>query len=298
MKTPRVTIDHWHTLQAVIDQGSYAQAAEYLHRSQSSVSYAIRKLEEQLGTDILVVKGRKAELTVNGRILLQRSRTLVEDAGNLEQLAADLNNGRETEIRLVVDTAFPFEILIHTLQQFRRDCGHTRILLEQVVLSGADDFLTQGQADLAVSYRVPADMLGDELLQIEFLAVAHPEHVLHQLKQPVTLDHLRDEMQIVIRDSGRKHKQDFGWLGAKQQWSVPDIESSLKLISHGMGYGWLPRHLVCDQLEKGSLEILPLREGQCYNSSLYLIFGSHHYIGPATRQLATLLRQNTKDYLT
>lgn len=33
MKPPRVTLDQWRTLQAVIDHGGYAQAAAHLHRS-------------------------------------------------------------------------------------------------------------------------------------------------------------------------------------------------------------------------------------------------------------------------
>jgi len=296
MKAPRIPIDYWRTLQAVVDQGGYAQAAQYLHRSQSSVSYAIRKLEEQLATDILTIKGRKAELTDSGRILLQRSRSLIEDAGSLEQLAADLNSGREAEIRLVVDTAFPHAILIPTLKQFHRECGMTRILLEQVVLSGAEDLLGRGQADLAISYRVPRDMLGDELVQIVFHAVAHPEHALHQLPTPILLDQLRDEMQIVVRDSGNIQKQDFGWLGAEQQWSVPDIDSAQRIISHGLGYGWLPRHVIGEQLAQGALKELPLREGRQYNASLYLVFGNRHHVGPATQQLAALLRQNTACY--
>ncbi|HCW95511.1 MAG TPA: LysR family transcriptional regulator, partial [Pseudomonas sp.] len=41
MKVPRVTLEQWRTLQAVIDSGGFAQAAEVLHRSQSSVSYTV-----------------------------------------------------------------------------------------------------------------------------------------------------------------------------------------------------------------------------------------------------------------
>ena len=48
MKVPRVTLEQWRTLQAVIDSGGFAQAAEVLHRSQSSVSYTVARMQEQL----------------------------------------------------------------------------------------------------------------------------------------------------------------------------------------------------------------------------------------------------------
>ena len=55
---PRVTLEQWRVLQAVVDEGSYARAAEALARSQSSISYAIQRLQEQLGTQVLRLRGR------------------------------------------------------------------------------------------------------------------------------------------------------------------------------------------------------------------------------------------------
>ena len=291
MKAPRVSLDQWRALQAVVEQGGYAQAATHLHRSQSSVSYAIGRLEEQLGTEVLVINGRKAELTDTGRVLFERASKLIEDAGNLEQLATDLSSGQEAEIRLVVDAAFPFEILMHALRRFADHCPQTRIQLEQMILSGVDERIEAGLADLAISGQLPADMLGDEIITIEFIAVAHPQHPLHQVDGTLTLEDLRDALQIVISDSGIEHKQDRGWLGASQQWSVSSIDSSLQLIRNGMGYGWLPRHMICEELQRDTLKELPLREGKIYTTSLYLVYGNPQHIGPATRQLADILKQ-------
>ena len=44
---PRVTLDQWRALVAVVDAGGYAQAAEALHKSQSAVTYAVQKLESE-----------------------------------------------------------------------------------------------------------------------------------------------------------------------------------------------------------------------------------------------------------
>ena len=66
MKAPRVTLDQWRTLQAVVDHGGFAQAAEALHRSQSSVSYTVARMQDQLGVPLLRIDGRKAVLTEAG----------------------------------------------------------------------------------------------------------------------------------------------------------------------------------------------------------------------------------------
>jgi len=67
MRLPSTTLEQWIVLQTVIEQGSYAQAAITLNRSQSSVSYALNVLQQRLGLPLLQIVGRKAELTEPGR---------------------------------------------------------------------------------------------------------------------------------------------------------------------------------------------------------------------------------------
>ena len=93
MKGPRVTLEQWRTLQAVIDHGGFAQAAEVLHRSQSSVSYTVARMQEQLGVPLLRIEGRKAALTEAGEVLLRRSRQLVTQASQLEEIAHHMEQG-------------------------------------------------------------------------------------------------------------------------------------------------------------------------------------------------------------
>ena len=58
--TPKITLEQWASLVAVVDEGSYAKAADLLNKSQSTVSYAISRVEEQLGGQVLKISGRKA----------------------------------------------------------------------------------------------------------------------------------------------------------------------------------------------------------------------------------------------
>lgn len=286
--SPRVTLEQWRTLQAVVDHGGFAQAAEHLHRSQSSVSYAIAKLQDQLGIKLLYIDGRKARLTEAGLAMLMRARQLTDDAVNLEQMAAQLKQGWEPEIQLVIDAAFPCNILMQVLRQFAQlQCG-TRVQLKEVILSGADEALLQGEADLVIGAHVPSGYLGDILIDIEFVAVAHPSHQLHTLDQPITNDDLRREMQVVIMDSGIQQKRDIGWLGAGHRWTVSSMETAVTAISNGLGFGWLPRHQIEDKLKRGLLKELPLREGKSYRANLYLIHGKTTAIGPATQKLVDI----------
>ena len=174
MKPPRATLDQWRAFQAVMESGGFARAAGELHRTQSSVSYTVRRLQENLGVTLLRTEGRRARLTEAGEVMLRRSRQLLEDAAALESLADSLQQGWEPHLQLVVDAAFPADVLIAALRRFEPLSRGTRVRLQQVVLSGADEALAQGDADVVIGYRVPPGFLGDPLIDIEFTAVAPP----------------------------------------------------------------------------------------------------------------------------
>ncbi|MEO4008850.1 helix-turn-helix domain-containing protein [Chromobacterium piscinae] len=62
----KTTLDQWQVLRTIVEEGGFAQAAEKLHRSQSSVSYAVARLQEQLEVALLRQDGRRMRLTGEG----------------------------------------------------------------------------------------------------------------------------------------------------------------------------------------------------------------------------------------
>lgn len=294
MNPPRTTLEQWRTLQSIIDCGGFAQAAEHLHRSQSAVSYAVSRLQEHLGSELLTLRGRKAELTETGAILLARARELLHEAGELEQLAAQLRSGWESEIELVFDAVFPSALLLETLTRFSRERTPTRVQLREVVLSGAEDALRDGHSDLVISPIVPAGFIGERLIEVEFIAVAHPDHPLHQ-RDTLNYRDLKHHTQLVIRDSGLRQQRDAGWLGAKHRWTVSSMSTSISALTRRLGFGWLPRHAISAELASGLLKPLPLTRGQRRHALLYLILPHGDDCGPATRRLADMLCEAAHD---
>ena len=290
MNSPRVSLDQWNTLQAVIDYGGYAQAAEQLHRIQSSVSYAVNQLQHLLGIKLLEIKGRKAVLTDAGHVLLQRSRQLVSDASAIEQQAKHLTMGWEAEVRLAAEAAYPTQCLMSALKQFEPYTKNTRIRLEEVVLSGAEDALLNGHADLIITAYIPQGFVGEDLIQVEFIAVAHPDHALHQLGRALTTHDLNRETHVILGDSGQKGI-DSGWISDSRRWTTSSPETAHKLISNGLGFGWLPAHGIQQQLKSSELKELPLELGKRHTAPLYLVYADSTQIGPGTKKLAEILKQ-------
>lgn len=292
MKAPRVTLEQWRVLQAVVDKRGFAQAAEALHKSQSSISYTVAKLQEQLGYPLLTIDGRKAKLTERGEVLLRRSRHLIREAIDLEELAHTLGQGWEPEIELVVDEAFPTPALLRALKAFEPQSQGTLVQLKEVVLSGALDTLSQGSPDLVLSGMVPKGYLADPIVEVEMIAVAAPDHALCAEESVISNERLKKELQVVIRDSGQESSIDQGWLGADRRWTVSSVQSAYEVVASGVGFAWLPMADLRDALESGRLKKLELESGGERNFHMYAIFGKGERTGPATRLFVELLQQS------
>jgi len=285
-----ITLEQWRALTTVVDAGGYAQAADVMHKTQSSVSYAVQKLESVLGVKVFNVKGRKAVLTPTGQLLYRRARYLLDEAGALEQAATKLSAGWEAEIRVVVESVFPTFVLLRCLDLLGDESPHTRIEVIESVISGTSEALLQGQADLAIAGSISQGFLGDSLMQIRFVLVAHPDHALHRLGRKITMQDLRLHRQLVVRETGlRRDTPTF--VEATQRWTVSNMATSIEAARSGYGYAWLPEEKLRDQIAAGTLKPLPLREGGELFAQLYLVFADRDHAGPATLRLAEIIRE-------
>jgi DNA-binding transcriptional LysR family regulator len=286
---PRISLEQWRSLLAVVDSGGYAQAATALHKSQSAVTYAVQKMESLLAVKIFEVIGRKAHLTATGQVLYRRAKALLEEAGALETAAGSLAAGWEPELRLAVDIVFPTWLLLDCLRRFAQERPETRIELYETVLSGTEESLLERRVDLAIGATVPAGFAGDRLMPLRFIAAAHPDHPLHRLGRELTLQDLRKFRHLVIRDSASQ-RRGGSWLGAEQIWTVSQKATSIHAATLGLGFAWFAEDTIRSELASGSLAALPLREGGARWADLYLVFADRDYAGPGALRLAEIIR--------
>lgn len=292
-RIPRTTLEQWAVLAAVVDEGGFAAAADTLGRSQSSVSYAIRSLQEQLPVAVLEPQGRRAVLTEQGTLLLRRARAVLEELRSVEALAASLAGGWEAEIRIAVEIIFPPKLLLRALDAFAPLAPSTRVELAETVLSGTTEALLRREVELAIMGLPPPGFIGTPLMPIEFVAVAHPSHPLHALGRPVTKEDLKQHRQLVVRDSGSKRRVDSGWLGSEQRWTVSHLATSIAILKSGLGFAWVPLEHIWAELESGELRQVPLEEGGTRHVQLYLVHADRDASGPATNEFARVLVETT-----
>jgi len=288
-----ISLEQWRALVAVVDSGSYARAAEALSKTQSSVTYAVQKLESLLGVKAFELSGRKARLTPVGELLVRRARALLDEASAIERSARRLSAGWEPEISLAAEIVFPRWLLFESLERFALESPHTRIEVIESVLGGTQEALTQRQVDFAVAGMVPPGFVGDPLLRLRFVLAARGDHALHRLGREPTLQDLRAHRQLVVRESGAQ-RATRPWLEASQRWTVSHIATSLEAVREGYGYAWFAEEMIRADLASGSLKVLPLREGGERYVQLYLVYADRDGAGPGVLRLADIVRETVR----
>ena len=286
-----MTLEQWRCLAAVVEAGGYAQAAGRLHKSQSSVTYAVQRLEALLDVKAFEVQGRKAVLTPTGEMLYRRARLLLDEAAGIERAAHRLSAGWEAEITLSVEVLFPTWLILRCLDLFGQESPSTRVELYETVITGAAEELREGNVDLALTPHVPSGFEGEPLMPIRFVPVARPGHPLHQLGRPLTPRDLRRHRHVVVRDTGVQRDKSSATFNSELRWTVSNMTTSIGAVCRGYGFAWFPEEKIRAELAEGVLKPLPLRGGAERTVQVYMLFPDRDAAGPGVLRLAEIIRE-------
>ncbi|WP_073586127.1 LysR family transcriptional regulator [Vibrio quintilis] len=280
------TIEQWFVLQTVIQAGGFTAAATQLHRSQSSVSYTISKLQEQLGVTLIEISGKKVRLTKTGTALLEDMRPLMEEFATIESKARALHAGAPAKIRLEVDSLYPKPLLFSALAEFQQQYPYTQVELKELLrLTTPDD---ARNCDLAIGLQYNRPLMKSRLLEIELIAVAHPEHPLHQLEKASLTEADINRYTQVYLDNNHERTSEVMEL-PRYRWIVNTIDAAIEAVRSKLCFGWLPKSMIEPQLTQGVLRPLPLDIGLVRSIPLFLIYTDYDRATDAIKTLAQLI---------
>lgn len=279
----KTTLDQWLVFTTVIAEGGFNAAAQKLHRSQSSVSYGISKLQEQLGLKLFTQDGRKMELTKEGERLREEIAPVLRDFQRIETIAQMMATGVESRIRLLVDSIFPRHLLFRAIHQFNQIYPETRVELYDVIrLNPAQ----HTQFDLAICTTVDGTITGDKLLDVALYPVAHPNHPLG-LKRAVTQNDLCNYVSVRFQNSHQPYGGEPPRKG--EYWLVNTLEGAASAVRNQIAYGWLPMSAIEEDVREGTMQILTLQDRMITVVPLYINDNDKGINGPATLSLKKML---------
>lgn len=266
---------------SVVDTGGFTRAGERVHRTQSTVSQQIRRLEEDLGYPLLHRDGKQARPTEQGERLLTYSRRILA----LEQEARESLARPESEgvIRLGIPEDFAAYRLPELLSGFARSRPGLRLDVRCALSSEMRRALERGELDLILCKRETGEKSG---------LASWPErlHWIASRNHPVDFD--RDPVPLVAFEQGclyRKrmiHAVESGGRTWHVAYTSPNLSGIQAAVSVGLGVSILPEMAILpDHRVLGRADGFP----PITNTELALVAAPH--AGPATRYLADTLAE-------
>ncbi|WP_028022574.1 LysR family transcriptional regulator [Enterovibrio calviensis] len=246
-------------LDAIDRKGSFAAAADSLNRAPSSLSYQVQKLEQDLDLVIFDRSGHKASFTDAGKLLLERGRILMNAADEMVADAKSLAHGWELDVTIAFDgllTARPFFPLV---DQMGRE-SNTRVRLQEEILAGAWEALSEDRADILISPKpqsVPLDVKMTELGVSDGYWVASPDHPIHGHARPYDVETRRLYRSISVADTARSAKAvTFNILDEQPRLTVSSMTEKYHAILDGYGIGTMPSWWIEDDIANGRLKVI------------------------------------------
>jgi DNA-binding transcriptional LysR family regulator len=270
----KLSLDALQVLDAIDRRGSFAAAAEELHRVPSAITYSVQQMEEGLDVLLFDRRGHRAKLTEAGRELLGEGRHLLRAAADLECRVKQVARGWESELRIAVDTMVGLDKLFGVVAEFYAENAGTRLRFLHEVLGGTWDALASGRADLAIG------ATGDgppgtgfttrPLGRLELALVAAPFHPATREQAPLSAAAVQAYRAVSIADSSRLlPPRTVGLLSGQDVLTVPTLEAKVAALVAGLGIGSIPRWIAEREAYAGRLRILEAASGVRSGELLY-----------------------------
>jgi DNA-binding transcriptional LysR family regulator len=257
-----VTIDQLRVFRQVAEVGSFSAAARSMHRAQSAITYAVQKLEEQVGAELFDRSGYRPVLSEAGRALLPRATRILDELAAFGAQARGIAGGLEPEVSLVVEALYSTPLLLGVLADFQREYSSVQLRISGETLGGTVQALRDGAADLGVCLdfaQALPDLQATPMGHVDLVPVAAPGHPLARKKGPIPLEATRDHVQLVLTDRSPLTRGKEYTVFATRTWRLADLGARHAMVVAGLGWCSMPLHMVKDDLAARRLVRLDIR---------------------------------------
>ncbi|MFM0336272.1 LysR family transcriptional regulator [Paraburkholderia fungorum] len=257
---------HLAIVQAVDKHGSLTAAAEILCVTQSALSHTMKKLEQQLGTDIWLREGRSLRLTQAGQYLLAVANRVLPQLVLAEERLGQYAQGERGSLRIGMECHPCYQWLLKVVSPYLARWPDVDVDVKQKFQFGGIGALFGYEIDLLVTpdplYK--PGLRFEPVFDYEQVLVVNREHALagaeyvkpDQLTQevlityPVETDRLDIYNQFLMPAgvTPRRHKV------------IETTDIMLQMVASGRGVAALPRWLVEEYADK--MNVVPVRLGR------------------------------------
>lgn len=247
---------------AVVETGSFSEAGEQLHISQSAVSQQIKALEDEVGVPLLERRGRRFSVTPGGRYLYLRGKRQVAELDSTLREVRRIGRDEHQRLRIGVLTGFSARIVQEALGAFI----DTHPNVQVSVTTGTHEEIFQrivgGQLELVINDQRRAlsdQFVNEELGEQPLYALIRQDAAAGAAA--LTLEDLKERMCLLVTPPEQHGNETVFWrdvVGVKSDILFLDSLEAARMNA-AAGVGWMPcdRDMPC----AAGMARLPLMRG-------------------------------------
>lgn len=284
------------TFKTILEMGSFQKAADKLSYTQSTVTFQIKQLEEELSLKLFEKIGRRMELTQAGKDILPYVDMVLQ---GMEQIG---NYGKSlSEISGTLKLAIPDSILIYNMQSFIQAFAHeapnVQLVINSIQSGEINQSIVDGTADIGINCEknsYPDTLIHKKLGKYRAVLVASP-FADSRLLDFVT-PHQRKPFSLICNEPDGYYQLDMDkYLAEKDivlnpHMKVQSIEAVKRCVMNNLGIAVVPTYSIGEELKNGSL--MPIKtELDEKNYDSFYIYHKNKWISPQMEFALKLMQE-------
>ena len=258
-----ITLRQFKILEAVVEHGSYTEAAKALYMTQPAISMQIKQMEEQIELPLFERTGKQITLTEPGRELLHYARNIRQQLEEAELMMQELKGLKRGKLHLTMASTANY-FAPQLIASFHHQYPGAQVQLSVTNRAGLLRALGDNITDMAIMGVPPEghDLTGIPFMENPLVIITWPDHPLAR-RQTVSLAEVAGEAFIAREsDSGTRMAADrfFAEHGIelKAGMEMNRTEAIKQAVMAELGLGIVSLHTLEMELRLKRLVILPV----------------------------------------
>ncbi len=284
------------TFKTILEVGSFQKAADKLGYTQSTVTFQIKQLEEELALKLFEKIGRRMELTQAGKDIMPYVDMILQGTEQISNYGKSLS-----EITGSLKLAIPDSILIYNMQPFMQAFTHeapnVQLIVNSIQSGEINPSIADGTADIGINCEkdsYPDSVVHKKLGKYKAVLVASP-FANNNLLDFIT-PHQRKPISLICNEPDGYYQLDMDkYLSEKDillnpPMKVQSIEAVKRCVMNNLGIAVVPTYSIGEELKNGSL--MPVKtelDEKTYDS--FYIYHKNKWISPQMKLALNLLKK-------
>lgn len=280
-----MTLEQVLVFHRIVQTGSFKAAAGELHKTQPAISFAIKKLEEELEVDLFDRSSYRPVLTAHGKAFLEKSQKIMQGMEELENLALSFRKDEEPEVSVSIDGIYTNPDVLKLFRSFSDRYQNTKLNLSFDILSEAESKVLSKQSQMGITpfVREKAAFEIVPITTVKMLPVMSRD--LYRERGVNKQSQLMDIDQIVVSDKNGPKGTSFGLLDNGKKWRLQDTNFKREIILAGLGWGHLSELSVAREVKEKKLVVLDFEDIHPRTLDINLVRLKKTQLGPVAGRL-------------